>query len=86
MGVGAEALGNGAGWGALKGPQDHDQGQGEAEGSMEEGRELGMIVGGGGARTWLGGTRVMASWVGCWLPWGSFVFVAAPHPGRWPGL
>jgi hypothetical protein len=37
----AEALGDSGGRGALEGPQDHDQAQGEAEGAVEEGQELG---------------------------------------------
>src|SRR5579875_2853377 len=46
-GVVAEELGDGAGRVALEGPQGHDQAQGEAEGTVEEGQELGVVVDGG---------------------------------------
>jgi len=46
-GVVAEGLGDGGGRVALEGHQDHGQAQGEAEGTMEEGQEVGAIVDGG---------------------------------------
>jgi hypothetical protein len=42
-GAGAEELSDGAGRGAMEGPQDHEQAQGEAQGTVEKGQELGVI-------------------------------------------
>jgi len=52
--------GDGAGRVALKGHQDHDQAEGEAEGAVEEGQEPGMVVDGGRCEDVRWGKRAVA--------------------------
>ena len=76
----AEALGDGGSRVALTGHQDHDQAQGEAEGTVEEGQEPGSTIMGGryeDSNSWW-----PRGWVGDCHEATSFW---SPHsPGRWP--